>query len=76
VSDVFKAIGGSLPQGNIYALMALGSFGLTLLVSRLVVRIQKGELPGGAMWVMYLRTLVGFLFAAAIVFGYRAFALS
>jgi hypothetical protein len=56
-----------------YALMALASFGATLLTARLAVRIQKGELPGGALWLLYLRTLLGFLFAAAIVFGYRSF---
>jgi hypothetical protein len=62
-----------MPQNNVYALMALASFGASLLVARLTVRIQKGELPGGALWVLYLRTLLGFLFAAAIVFGYRSF---
>jgi hypothetical protein len=62
-----------MPQNNIYALIALASFGATLLVSRLVVRIQRGELPGGDLWVLYLRMLVGFLFAAAIIYGYRAF---
>ena len=61
-----------MPQSNIYALMALASFGLSLFVARLVVRIQKGELPGGDLWVLYLRMLLGFVFAAAIVFGYRS----
>ena len=65
-----------MPQSNIYALMALGSFIATLFIARVVVKIQKRELPGGDLWVMYLRTLLGFLFAAAIVFGYRAFFLS
>ena len=61
-----------MPQSNVYALIALASFGATLLVSRVVVRIQRGELPGGDLWVIYLRMLVGFLFAAAIIYGYRA----
>jgi hypothetical protein len=61
-----------IPQNNVYALMALASFGATLLIARLVVRIQKGELPGGSLWVLYLRMLLGFLLAAAIVFAYRA----
>ena len=61
-----------MPQSNVYALIALASFGATLLVSRVVVRIQRGELPGGDRWVLYLRMLVGFLFAAAIIYGYRA----
>ena len=62
-----------MPQSNIYALTGLASFAIALLVARLVVRIQKGELPGGTLWVMYLRTLLGFLLAAAIIFGLRAF---
>ena len=62
-----------MPQGNVYALLGLFSFGLALLVARLVVKIQKGEYPGGDLWVLYLRMLLGFLFAAAIVYGYRSF---
>jgi hypothetical protein len=53
-------------------LIALASFGATLLLSRVVVRIQRGELPGGDLWVLYLRMLVGFLFTAAVIYGYRA----
>lgn len=62
-----------MPQSNVYALLALASFGFALLIARLVVRIQKGELPGGDLWVLYLRMLLGFLLAAAIVFGYKSF---
>ena len=62
-----------MPQSNIYALMGLASFGAALLIARLTVRIQKGELPGGGVWVFYLRMLLGFLLAAAAVFGYRSF---
>ncbi len=62
-----------MPQSNVYALLGLLSFGLALLVARLVVKIQRGELPGGELWVLYLRMLLGFLFAAAIVYGYRSF---
>ena len=35
-----------MPQGNVYALLGLFSFGLALLVARLVVKIQRGEFPG------------------------------
>jgi hypothetical protein len=56
-----------------YALIALASFGGALLISRVVVKIQNGEMPGGDVWVLYLRVLLGFVFAAAIVFGYRSF---
>ena len=62
-----------MPQGNVYALLGLFSFGLALLVARLVVKIQRGEFPGGDLWVLYLRMLLGFLFATAIVYGYRSF---
>ena len=62
-----------MPQNNIYALMGLASFGGALLAARLWVRVDRGELPGGSIWAFYLRMLVGFLFAAAIVFGYRSF---
>ena len=62
-----------MPQSNVYALLGLLSFGLALLVARLVVKIQRGEYPGGDLWVLYLRMLLGFLFAAAIVYGYRSF---
>ena len=62
-----------MPRSNVYALLGLLSFALSLLVARLVVKIQRGELPGGDLWVLYLRMLLGFLFAAAIVYGYRSF---
>ncbi|MDO4785300.1 MAG: flagellar biosynthesis protein FliR [Fretibacterium sp.] len=62
-----------MPQSSVYALLGLLSFVLALWVARLVVRIQRGELPGGDLWVLYLRILLGFLFAAAIVYGYRSF---
>ena len=62
-----------MPQSNIYALIALASFGGALLISRLWARINRGELPGGDLWAFYLRMLVGFLLTAAVVFGYRSF---
>ena len=62
-----------MPRSNVYTLLGLVSFALSLLVARLVVKIQRGELPGGDLWVLYLRMLLGFLFAAAIVYGYRSF---
>ena len=62
-----------MPQSNVYALLGLLSFGLALLVARLVVKVQRGEYPGGDLWVLYLRMLLGFLFAAAIGYGYRSF---
>ena len=61
-----------MPQSNIYALMAIGSFIAALVLSKLVLKIMRGELPGGGLWVVYLRMLLGFLLTAAVFFGYRA----
>ena len=58
---------------NVQALIGLGSLLLAFLVARIVVRVQRGEMPGGDIWVLYLRILLGFLFAAAITFGFRSF---
>ena len=62
-----------MPQNNIYALIALASFGAAILASRLWVRLNRGDLPGADFWGFYLRMLVGFLLAASVVFGYRSF---
>ena len=62
-----------MPLRNIQALVALGSMLGAFFVAHIVVRIQKGELPGGDIWVLYLRILLGFLLTAAITFGYYSF---
>ena len=62
-----------MPESNVHALIGLASFVASLFVARLVMRIQRGEMPGGGLWVFYLRMLLGFLLTAAAVFGYRAF---
>lgn len=59
---------------NIQALMALGFFIFSLLLSRMVVNISSGKWPGGSGWIFYLRMLLGFAFAAAITFALYAFA--
>jgi len=61
-----------MPQSNIEALTALGSFIAALLVANLTVRTQRGELPGGELAIFLLRTFLGFLLAAAVVLGYRS----
>ena len=61
-----------MPQSNLNALIALASLVAALLTAKLWVRVSRGELPGGGLWAFYLRMLVGFLLAAAVVFGYRA----
>ena len=62
-----------MPLRNIQAFIALVSMIGALFIARMVVKIQKGEMPGGDIWVLYLRMLLGFLFAAAITFGFRSF---
>jgi hypothetical protein len=62
-----------MPVRNIQALLALGSLIGAFFISHIVVKIQNGEMPGGDIWVLYLRILLGFLFAAAITFGYYSF---
>ena len=62
-----------MSQNNIYALIALASLGGALLVSKLWVRITSEDAQASGFWGFYLRMLVGFLLAAAVVFGYRAF---
>lgn len=63
-----------MPTENINALIALAMFVGALFVARLVVKIGKGELPGGAIWIVYLRMLLGFLLAGAIILGFYSFA--
>jgi len=59
---------------NMQALLALGLFVLALVLSRMVVNISSGKWPGGPGWILYLRVLLGFVFAAAITFAFYAFA--
>ncbi|MDL2298097.1 flagellar biosynthesis protein FliR [Synergistaceae bacterium OttesenSCG-928-D05] len=49
-------------------------FGVALLLARMVVNIQSGKWPGGPMFVLYLRVLLGFVFAASIGLGFYSFA--
>ena len=63
-----------MPIVNVQALVALALFLASLFVARIVVRIQNGSLPGGPLWVLYLRILLGFLFAGAIVLAFYSFA--
>lgn len=62
-----------MPQNNVEALLGIASFCAAVLVAKLVIKIQKGDLPGGDLWVLYLRILLGFLLAGAVVSVYRSF---
>ena len=59
---------------NMQALAALFSFLVALVLARGVALAQRGTLPGGALWVAYLRGLVGIFFTASLVLGFYAFA--
>ncbi|OPZ40237.1 MAG: hypothetical protein BWY99_00930 [Synergistetes bacterium ADurb.BinA166] len=72
--NFFLLLVNFMPVVNIQALLALALFILSLLVARIVVRIQSGLLPGGAIWVLYLRFLLGFLFAGSIILAFYSFA--
>lgn len=63
-----------IPAVNLQAIVALVLFGVTLLLSRMVVNIQSGKWPGGPLFVVYLRVLLGFTFAASIGLGIYCFA--
>lgn len=62
-----------IPALNVQALLALLCFGLCLFFARVIRLISEGKLPGGSSAVLYLRIIVGFLFAAAITFGLASF---
>ena len=62
-----------MEQNNIYALLSLASLIGAFLVSKLWVRVSRGDLPGSDFWSFYLRMLLGFLLAATVFFGYRTF---
>jgi len=68
--DVLK----NIPAVNLQALVALALFGASLVVARMVVNIQSGKWPGSPAFVLYLRVLLGFLFAGAIGLGFYCFA--
>lgn len=64
----------NVPNVNKQALVAVVFFGVSLLLARMVVNIQSGKWPGNAGFILYLRILLGFTFAAAIGLGIYSFA--
>ncbi|MDR1965883.1 MAG: flagellar biosynthesis protein FliR [Synergistaceae bacterium] len=59
---------------NLQAIIALFSFVAAIGVSRMVVNVYADKWKAPAMMVLYLRVLLGFLLAGAIVLGYYSFA--
>jgi len=64
----------SIPVVNIEALVALALFLGCLLVARMITNVRNGKWPGGELWILYLRVLLGFMFAASIALGISSFA--
>lgn len=63
-----------IPIVNVQALLALALFLISLILARTIANIQKGKWPGGELWILYLRILLGFLFAASITLAFYSFA--
>ncbi|MDR1515791.1 MAG: flagellar biosynthesis protein FliR [Synergistaceae bacterium] len=63
-----------IPVVNLQALIALGFFIAALFVARTVANIYRGQWPGASWMVFYLRMLLGFLLAGAVLLGYCSFA--
>ena len=64
----------NIPSVNLQAFVALFLFGVALFLARMVVNIQSGKWPGSQVWVIYLRMVLGFTFAASIGLGIYSFA--
>ena len=64
----------NIPPVNLQALTALFLFFLSLIISNLVIKIKRGELPGSSMIIMYLRFILGFCFAGSIYLAFYSFA--
>jgi hypothetical protein len=76
--DESEKIGGGrilkIPVMNLQALIALAFFLAALLVARAVANIYRGKWLGASWMIFYLRMLLGFLLAGAVMLGYCSFA--
>lgn len=63
-----------VPAVNLQAFVALILFGVSLFLARIIVNIHSGKWPGSEAWVLYLRMVLGFTFAASIGLGIYSFA--
>ncbi|MDR2779716.1 MAG: flagellar biosynthesis protein FliR [Synergistaceae bacterium] len=59
---------------NLQAIIAIGFFIAAIGVSRAVVNIYSDKWKSTGVMTVYLRALLGFLLAGAIVLGYYSFA--
>jgi hypothetical protein len=63
-----------VPVVNLQAMAAIAFFIAAIFVSRLTLDINSGRRGAHPAMVVYLRALLGFLLAGAIVLGYYSFA--
>lgn len=63
-----------IPAVNLQALLAIAFFIGAVFIARMVANIYSGKWPGGLGVVAYMRMLVGFLLAGAVILGFYAFA--
>ncbi|MDR1482389.1 MAG: flagellar biosynthesis protein FliR [Synergistaceae bacterium] len=64
----------NIPVVNLQALVAVVFFVAAVFVARAVVNIYRGKWPGSPLILLYLRVLLGFLLAGAVVLAYYSFA--
>jgi len=59
---------------NLQAILGIVFFAAAAFVARMVTNIYSNKWKAPGIMVVYLRVLLGFLLAGAIVLGYYAFA--
>ncbi|NLV82237.1 MAG: flagellar biosynthesis protein FliR [Synergistaceae bacterium] len=64
----------NVPPVNIQAFVALLFFGVSLFIANIVIKIQSEKWTASPMFLLYLRILLGFVFAASIGLGFYSFA--
>jgi hypothetical protein len=64
----------NIPAVNIQAIAAIVFFAAAIVVSRVIVNIYTGRWKAHPAMLFYMRILLGFLLAGAVVLGYYSFA--
>ena len=59
---------------NLQAITAIVFFASAIAVSRVIVNIYSGRLKAHPAILFYMRVLLGFLLAGAVMLGYYSFA--
>lgn len=64
----------NVPLVNIQALVALLLFFLSLFIANIVMKIQTGKWSSTPIFLIYLRLVLGFVFAASVGLAFYSFA--